>query len=309
MTLNGTLGGLVAITAGCDLVSPAGAFWIGAIAAFILVYGIEFFDQKLKIDDPVGAIGVHGVCGAAGTILTGCFALEGGLFYGGGAQMVMIQLLGVGATALWTCASMLAVFWVIRAAMGLRVSRDEELEGLDIREHALSSSYADFMPLTTDAIRFLKASENKENKAEAAPAPAAEHKTVRVGPKLNKVEIYANPAKLEALKEALNGIGITGLTVTSLSGCGAQKGKTEFYRGAKVEMTLLPKVRVETVVSKVPVSAVVEAAKSVLYTGAAGDGKIFVYDVENVIRISTGEEGYDALQYDYDRKKETTPSA
>jgi Amt family ammonium transporter len=304
MTLNGSLGGLVAITAGCDAVSASGAFWIGLISAFILVYGIEFVDQKLKVDDPVGAIGVHGLCGAAGTILTGVFALDGGLLYGGGTSGLLIQLLGVLATAAWTCVSMWVVFSVIKAVMGLRVSPEEEIAGLDIREHALSSSYADFMPLTTEAFRFLKA-EKAEPAASAAPvvpSPDTEGGTGR--PKMSKVEIYANPTKLEPLKEALNAIGISGLTVTSVSGCGAQKGKTEFYRGAKVEMTLLPKVRVETVVSKVPVGAVVEAAKSILYTGSVGDGKIFVYDVENVIRISTGEEGYDALQYDYDRAQQ-----
>jgi Amt family ammonium transporter len=307
MTLNGSLGGLVAITAGCDVVSPFGAFWIGLIAAFIIVYGIEFIDQKLKVDDPVGAIGVHALCGASGTILAGFFALEGGLFYGGGAHMLMIQLLGVASTAAWTCGGMLVVFLIIRAAMGLRVGYEEEMEGLDIREHALASSYADFMPLTADAVRYLKANEKKQfETVPAAGAPVFKSTAEHAGPKMNKVEIYANPTKLEALKEALNGIGITGITVTSVSGCGAQKGKTEFYRGAKVEMTLLPKVRVETVVSKVPVSAVIEAAKSVLFSGSAGDGKIFVYNVENVVRVSTGEEGYDALQYDYDRQEAQT---
>ncbi|MDR1874703.1 MAG: ammonium transporter [Synergistaceae bacterium] len=310
MTLNGSLGGLVAITAGCDVVSPAGAFWIGLISAPVLVYGIEFIDQKLRVDDPVGAIGVHGLCGALGTILTGVFALEGGLLYGGGAQMVLTQLLGVAATAAWTCGGMLTVFFVIRTVMGLRVSREEELEGLDIREHALVSSYADFMPMSNEAVRFLKAEEATpvvvSSIADASIADVVPTvKAAKIpGPKMSKVEIYANPTKLEALKESLNNIGITGLTVTPVTGCGVQKGKTEFYRGAKVEMTLLPKVRVETVVSKVPVQTVVDAAKSVLFSGAPGDGKIFVYDVENVIRISSGEEGFDALQYDYDRMQE-----
>jgi Amt family ammonium transporter len=305
MTLNGSLGGLVAITAGCDAVSPVGAFFIGLIASFVIVFGIEFIDQKLKVDDPVGAVGVHGLCGAAGTILTGIFALDGGLLYGGGAHMTMIQALGVIAATAWTGGSMFVVFLVIKAAVGLRVTAEEELEGLDVREHALTSSYADFMPFTTESFDLLKTKADANGAAilAASPAPANGAGGKNGGPKMNKVEIYANPAKLDALKEALNAIGITGLTVTPVKGCGAQKGKTEFYRGAKVEMTLLPKVRVETVVSKVPVKAVIDAAKSVLFSGSAGDGKIFVYDVENVVRISTGEEGFDALQYDYDKAR------
>jgi Amt family ammonium transporter len=296
MTLNGALGGLVAITAGCDAVSPVGAFLIGIASAFALVYGIEFIDQKLKVDDPVGAIGVHGVCGALGTVLTGLFAIDGGLFYGGGANMVMIQALGVASTAVWTGVTMFAIFSLIKYTIGLRVSEEEEITGLDIREHALKSSYADFMPLNGGS-----AGAGEVVYAAPSSRPASEKSA---GPKMSKVEIFANPAKLEALKDALNKIGITGLTVTPVKGCGAQKGKTEFYRGTKMDITLLPKVRVETVVSKVPVQSVIDAAKSVLYSGAVGDGKIFVYDVENVVRISSGEEGYDALQYDYDRAKD-----
>jgi Amt family ammonium transporter len=305
MTLNGALGGLVAITAGCDAVSPVGAFFIGLISGPVLVYGIEFIDQKLKIDDPVGAIGVHGVCGALGTILTGLFALDGGLLYGGGSSMVVTQIVGVVAVAAWTSVSMGIVFSVIKAFIGLRVTRDEELEGLDICEHALASSYADFMPVvlgTTGAAAmepvFSSAPESNTASLAEAKKMLGEH------PKMTKVEIYANPKKVDALKEALNSIGITGLTVTAVTGCGAQKGKKEFYRGAEMKMTLLPKVRVETIVCKVPVTKVIEAAKSVLHTGSTGDGKIFVYDVENVIRISTGEEGFDALQYDYDKAQQ-----
>jgi Amt family ammonium transporter len=312
MTLNGTLGGLVAITAGCDAVSAVGACIIGAISAFILVYGIEFIDQKLKVDDPVGAIGVHGLCGAAGTLLVGFFALNGGLFYGGGTGMLMTQIIGVASTAAWTCVSMAVLFSVIKAVVGLRVSADEEMEGLDIREHALISSYADFMPLSPESIKFMRVrkAEADEKNGSTAEVPQYE-KDLAEGhtPKMTKVEIYANPKRLDALKEALNTIGITGLTVTPVTGCGAQKGKKEFYRGTKMEMTLLPKIRVETVVSKVPVKTVIDAAKSVLYTGSAGDGKIFVYNVENVVRISTGEEGFDALQYDYDRAQEKQRSA
>jgi Amt family ammonium transporter len=302
MTLNGALGGLVAITAGCDAVSPFGAFMIGLISAPILVFGIEFIDQKLKVDDPVGAIGVHGLCGAAGTILTGFFALNGGLLYGGGFSMLVTQVIGVAAVAVWVCVTMTIVFGTIRATVGLRVLPDEEMEGLDIREHALVSSYADFMPVAAGpaAISSIKTVVPADNTVSLAEVK----KMLGDHPKMTKVEIYTNPKKMDALKEALNEIGITGLTVTAVTGCGAQKGKKEFYRGAEMKMTLLPKVKVETVVCKVPVSKVVEAAKSVLYTGAPGDGKIFVYDVENVIRVSSGEEGFDALQYDYDKAQQ-----
>jgi Amt family ammonium transporter len=312
MTLNGTLGGLVAITAGCDMVSAAGACLIGVISAFILVYGIEFIDQKLKVDDPVGAIGVHGLCGAVGTLLVGVFAVDGGLFYGGGVGMLITQGIGVVSTAAWTCVSMAVVFYIIKAVVGLRVSIDEEMDGLDIREHALISSYADFMPLSPESLNFMRISKAEaDEKNGLTPEIPQYKKDLAEGraPKMTKVEIYANPKKLDALKEALNAIGITGLTVSPVSGCGAQKGKKEFYRGTKMEMTLLPKIRVETVVSKVPVKTVIDAAKSVLYSGAVGDGKIFVYDVENVIRISTGEEGFDALQYDYDKAQEKRQSA
>ncbi|MDR1915661.1 MAG: ammonium transporter [Synergistaceae bacterium] len=306
MTLNGALGGLVAITAGCDAVSPVGAFFIGTISAFILVFGIEFIDQKLKIDDPVGAIGVHGVCGAAGTIMTGIFALDGGLLYGGGSGMVLVQLLGVVSVAAWTGVSMTVVFALIRSFVGLRVSRDEEMEGLDIREHALESSYADFMPLSTESFNFLKAkmAEAGDDSAPTESLTSAEGKEDPLGHKMTKIEIFADPKKTDALKEALNRIGITGLTVTPVTGCGAQKSKSEFYRGARMEKTMQNHVRIETVVSKVPVRKVIDAAKSVLHTGEPGDGKIFTYNVENVIRVSTGEEGFDALQYDYDRVRE-----
>ncbi|MDR1965221.1 MAG: ammonium transporter, partial [Synergistaceae bacterium] len=239
MTLNGALGGLVAITAGCNVVSPVGAFFIGGISAFILVYGIEFIDQKLKVDDPVGAIGVHGLCGAAGTIMTGLFSLDRGLFYGGGASMVVTQVIGVVAVAAWTCVTMGIVFVALKATVGLRVTRDEELEGLDIREHALVSSYADFMPLSAGTASFIQAPSQPEPAGAIASLAEAKRK-LGEHPKMSKVEIYANPKKVDALKEALNGIGITGLTVTPVTGCGAQKGKKEFYRGAEMKMTLLP---------------------------------------------------------------------
>lgn len=300
MTLNAALGGLVAITAGTDAVSPAGSVAIGVIAAIIIVFGIEFIDKVLKIDDPVGAIGVHGLCGAAGTILVGIFAVDGGLLYGGGLKYLGVQILGVLSVAAWVIVAMLIIFTIIKKTVGLRVSADEEIAGLDIEEHGLVSSYADFMPV-------LSLSETGEE----VPVSATVHiddavPTVRrksetpIGSdvKMTKVEIITKQLKFDALKEALNDIGITGMTVSNVLGCGMQKGSMEYYRGVEMEIKLLPKVRVEIVVCKIPVATVVETAKRVLYTGKIGDGKIFVYDVENVIKVRTGEEGYDALQYD-----------
>jgi Amt family ammonium transporter len=300
MTLNAALGGLVAITAGTDAVSPAGSVAIGVIAAFVIVFGIEFIDKVLKIDDPVGAIGVHGLCGATGTILVGIFAVDGGLLYGGGLRYLGVQVLGVLAVAAWVTVSMLIIFTVIKKTIGLRVSAAEEIAGLDIEEHGLVSSYADFMPV-------FALSETGEEVPVSVPVhiddavPTVRRKSetpIGSDVKMTKVEIITKQLKFDALKEALNDIGITGMTVSNVLGCGMQKGSMEFYRGVEMEIKLLPKVRVEIVVCKIPVSTVIEAAKRVLYTGKIGDGKIFVYDVENVIKVRTGEEGYDALQYD-----------
>jgi Amt family ammonium transporter len=281
----------VAITAGCDAVSTAGAFAIGLISSFVVVYGIEWIDKKLRVDDPVGAIGVHGLCGAAGTVLTGVFALDGGLLYGGGLIMTGVQLLGVASVAAWVGITMTIVFQVIKHTTGLRVTEEEELMGLDVHEHDIASSYADFMPVVYSNVISME----KAQTYETDDGPMVE------GAKISKVEIYANPNKFDELKDALNKIGITGMTVTQVHGCGAQKGRNDYYRGVKLEMKLLPKICIEIVVSNVPVRPVIETAKKILGTGSVGDGKIFVYDVENVVRISTGEEGYDALQYDEKR--------
>ncbi len=292
MTLNGSLAGLVAITAGCDAVSPAGAFFIGLIAAFVLVFAVEFIEKVLKIDDPVGAIAVHGACGATGTILTGLFALEGGVFYGGGFRMLGIQTLGVVSVIAWVAVTITIVFIVIKKTVGLRVSRAEELVGLDIEEHGLVSSYADFMTVPSGA-DFRPNTEMAEVPVDVA-IPVS--KTSRPGAKMTKVVIVTKQRKFEALKEALDQIGITGMTVTQVLGCGMQKGGNEFYRGTQVETTLLPKIKVEIVICKVPLELIVDTVKKALYTGNIGDGKIFIYDIENVIKVRTGEEGYDALQ-------------
>ena len=304
MTLNGTLAGLVAITAGCDAVDPVGAFFIGLIAGFVIVFGIEFIDKKLKIDDPVGAIGVHGVCGGLGTLLVGVFALDGGLLYGGGFSMLGVQALGVGSVAAYVLIAMTIVFFIIKKTVGLRVSAEEEIVGLDIEEHGLASAYADFMPapvvgamLPTGMPSATEDAPNAVSMDEAVPVVlATEKKVLSSDVKMTKVTIITKQSKFDALKVAMEGIGITGMTVTQVLGCGMQKGKPEYYRGVAVEFELLPKIQVDIVVCKVPVRTLIETAKKALYTGHIGDGKIFVYDVENVIKVRTGEEGYNALQ-------------
>ncbi|NLI21258.1 MAG: ammonium transporter [Clostridiales bacterium] len=302
MTLNGSLAGLVAITAGCDAVDPVGAFFIGLIAGFLVVFGVEFIDKVLKIDDPVGAVAVHAVCGAGGTLMVGLFAVNGGLFYGGGFHMLGIQALGVGSVAAWVIVSMVLVFLIIKHTVGLRVSATEEVRGLDIEEHGLISSYADFMPMLSQGE--IPLGQAAELPKDAAPVEKAIPVVVKQQPisagnqglKMTKVAIVTKQSMFERLKAAMDQIGVTGMTVTQVLGCGMQKGRPEYYRGVEMETTLLPKIEVEIVVCKIPVRTVIEAAKSALYTGHIGDGKIFVYDVENVIKVRTGEEGYDALQ-------------
>ncbi|MBZ4671203.1 MAG: ammonium transporter [Oscillospiraceae bacterium] len=298
MTLNGSLAGLVAITASCDLVSPMGAAIIGVLSGFVVVFGIEFIDKVLKIDDPVGAIGVHCLNGAFGTLCVGLFSTENGLFYGGGFKQLGIQALGVVSVAAYVAVVMFVVFKIIQKTVGLRVSRHEEIVGLDIEEHGITSSYADFMPMVSTADMISEEYGTKPVSVDkAVPVEiVSSDKPIASDVKITKIDIICKQNKFEELKESLNAIGITGITVTQVLGCGAQKGKTEYYRGVAVEMTLLPKIKVEVVVCKVPVRAVIETAKKALYTGRIGDGKIFVYDVENVIKVRTGEEGYDALQ-------------
>lgn len=315
MTLNGSLAGLVAITAGCDTVSPASAAIIGIISGFAVVIGIEFVDKVLKIDDPVGAVGVHFCNGLIGTICVGLFSdgtgtfIDGesvkGLFTGGGAKLLGVEAIGVVSVCAWVFVTMTIVFLVIKHTIGLRASREEEILGLDVTEHNLESSYADFMPSSIPSVLggSLKTGTSSEKKEEKVPESESvpvqvisDNKTVASDVKLSRVDIICKQSKFEELKEALNAIGVMGITVTQVLGCGAQKGNVKYYRGVQVDMVLLPKVKVEVVVSKVPVAEVVKAAKKALYTGHIGDGKIFVYDVENVIKVRTGEEGFDALQ-------------
>lgn len=302
MTYNAALAGLVGITAGCDAVSPVGAAIMGVVFGVVIVFAVEFFDKIAKVDDPVGAISVHCVCGALGTILTGLFATgvstEKGLFYGGGFHFLGVQTLGVVSVAAYVCVVITIVFLGIKHTIGLRAKAEEELAGLDVSEHGLLTAYAGFAMLP-DTV----AEESETPVMVTGEVPVAEAVTVKKmpsfdgeTPKFTKVEIICKENRFEALKNAMTQLGITGMTVSHVLGCGQQKGKPEFYRGVEVEATLLPKVQVDIVVSKVPVRSVIEAAKKVLYTGHIGDGKIFVYDVENVVKVRTGEEGYDALQ-------------
>lgn len=325
MCLNASLAGLVAITAPCDVCDAFGAIVIGAVSGLIVVFGVWFLDYKLHVDDPVGAVAVHFCNGIWGTISVGLFATKSapafargigdgvnfganqiageGLFYGGGFKQLGLQLLGMFSTAAWTAVTITISFLIIKKIFGLRVSREEEMEGLDVKEHGLTSAYAGIamlpeyidegeeVPAVTGDTPVAEAVEVKEMPKVAADVPAKAD-----GQKITKVEIVCKESRLESLKNAMVGIGITGMTVSHVMGCGVQKGQPEYYRGALVETSLLPKIQVDIVVAKVPVSQVIATAKKVLYTGHIGDGKIFVYDVENVVKVRTGEEGYDALQ-------------
>ncbi len=306
MTLNGSLAGLVAVTAGCDTVTPMGAAAIGIIAGFVVVFGIEFIDQKLKIDDPVGAIGVHGMCGSVGTLLVGVFGYYEygtnnvnpvGLIYGGGFNALVVQFIGVISVIVWVTVTMTIAFLIIKNTMGLRVSKEEEILGLDIQEHGITSAYADFMPipqvLGTKAGEKLAESLEYDVARETIPVIKLNSEEES---KIHKIVIVTKHSRLEALKEAMNNIGVTGMTVTNVMGVGQQMGAGEYYRGAKLDVTLLPKIKMEIIVTAIPVETVVNTAKDVLYTGHIGDGKIFIYNVENVVKVRTGETGYNALQ-------------
>lgn len=305
MCLNASLAGLVGITAGCDALDALGSVIVGVVSGVLVVVVVEFLDLKLHIDDPVGAVGVHLANGVWGTIAVGLLANPGapaglrGLLYTGDPKLLVVQTLGIAAILAWTAVLMTITFLIIKKTVGLRVEPEEEIKGLDSTEHGLPSAYADFAP----------AVESLDYGYEGALAvtgdiPAAEAIPVRKEPavipegvpKLTKIEIICRESRFESLKSAMMALGITGMTVSHVLGCGVQKGKPEYYRGVQVEANLLPKIQVDVVVSKVPVQSVIETAKKVLYTGHIGDGKIFVYDVEDVVKVRTGETGYDALQ-------------
>lgn len=312
MCLNASLAGLVAITAPCDVTDALGAIIIGAVAGLLVVFGVWLLDHVLHIDDPVGAVAVHCMNGIWGTLAVGLFATDTapgysianasgetltGAFYGGGFELLGLQFVGFISVAAWTAVTIIITFLVIKAIVGLRVDREEEILGLDVTEHGLPSAYAGF------AMQPEYIEEGSEPIVVTGDTPVAEAIPVKKvpafdegTPKFTKVEIICKESRFDALKNAMMELGITGMTVSHVLGCGIQKGKPEYYRGVQVEANLLPKVQIDIVVSKVPVRSVIETAKKVLYTGHIGDGKIFVYDVENVVKVRTGEEGFDALQ-------------
>ena len=308
MCINACLAGLVGITAGCAALDAIGATVVGIVSGILVVVVVELLDLKLHIDDPVGAVGVHCANGIWGTLAVGLLANPdapaglNGLFYTGSFKQLGVQCLGIVSVAAYAVVMMTVCFLLIKKFHGLRVSKEEEIKGLDLTEHGLPSAYADFAPSTVAYADFSAESaepaiavDGDVPVAEAIPVkkvPAFEEGT----PKFTKVEIIFKEEKLYALKTAMSELGITGMTVSHVMGYGQQKGKPEYYRGVPVETNLLPKVQVDIVVSKIPVRSVIETAKKVLYTGHIGDGKIFVYDVENVVKVRTGEEGYDALQ-------------
>ncbi len=298
MSLNASLAGLVAITAPCDCVNALGSIIIGAVSGILVVVVVELLDKKLHIDDPVGAVGVHMANGIWGTLAVGLFStgydgVGKGLFYGGGFKQLGIQFVGFASVAAWTVVTMVVVFAIIKKTNGLRVTAEEEIKGLDATEHNLPSAYADFVPANV-----LIASSNTSAPAQSVEkAVPVETFTTKTDAVLSKVVMIFNPSKFEELKEAMNEIGVTGMTATNVMGCGVQKGHIRKYRGVEIEeMSLHPKMKLEMVVSAVPVKKVIEAARAVLYTGNIGDGKIFVYDVNDVVKVRTGEHGYDALQ-------------
>ena len=316
MCLNASLAGLVAITAPCDVTDCAGAAIIGAVGGLLVVFGVWFVDNILHIDDPVGAVAVHMFNGIWGTISVGLFAtasapgfelagIKEGLFYGGGFEQLGLQFVGMGATAAWTIVTITIVFFAIKKIIGLRVTEEEEITGLDATEHGLPSAYAGFsiMDISGD---IMDVNENTDlgNDEYTTATEVQKDAAVKVvdntfAPQstgIFKVVIVAKLSRYDKLRKAMNDLGVTGMTVTQVMGCGVQKGAGDRYRGAELDATLLPKVKVEVVVSKIPVDKVIETAKKTLYTGHIGDGKIFVYDVAQVVKVRTGEEGMAALQ-------------
>ena len=313
MCLNASLAGLVAITAPCDVTDALGAIIIGIVAGLLVVFGVWFLDYVLRVDDPVGAVAVHCLNGIWGTIAVGLFATTSapgnddliGLFYGGGFTLLGKQLIGFAAVAAWTVVTITITFLVIRAVVGLRVTEEEEIVGLDAMEHGLASAYSGFSIMDVSNTMMMDVNENTnlgtdDYKAASDAQKNAAVKVVKAPAAADtgmyKVVIISKLSRYDKLRKAMNDLGVTGMTVTQVMGCGVQKGAGEKYRGVEIDATLLPKVKVEVVVSSIPVDQVIEAAKKVLYTGHIGDGKIFVYNVDRVVKVRTGEEDTDALQ-------------
>ncbi|MCR5054235.1 MAG: ammonium transporter [Lachnospiraceae bacterium] len=319
MCLNASLAGLVAITAPCDVTDAFGSIIIGAVAGLLVVFGVWFLDYVLHVDDPVGAVAVHMINGIWGTIAVGLFATDSapeyaiadaagntltGLFYGGGFKLLGIQLIGMLSTAAWTAVTITVTFMVIKAIIGIRASEEEELTGLDVTEHGLASAYSGFSIMDVTGME-MDVNDNTDlgvaeyEKASTAMRDAAvkvQDASAAMPAPYHKVVIVAKLSRYEKLKKALNDLGVTGMTVTQVMGCGVQKGAGEKYRGVEMDATLLPKIKVEVVVGKIPVQSVIDTVKATLYTGHIGDGKIFVYGVDQVVKVRTGEEGLAALQ-------------
>lgn len=313
MCLNASLAGLVAITAPCDVTDVTGALVIGAVAGLLVVFGVWLLDYKLHIDDPVGAVAVHCLNGIWGTIAVGLFATTSapgndtltGFFYGGGFTLLGKQLIGFAAVAAWTAVTITIAFFIIKAVVGLRVSEEEEIVGLDSCEHGLASAYSGFSIMDISNTMTMEVNENTHlgadnyedaSKAQKDAAVKVVSTPVASSSGIYKVVIISKLSRYEKVKKAMNNLGVTGMTVTQVMGCGIQKGAGEMYRGVEVDATLLPKVKLEVVISEIPVADVIEAAKKALYTGHIGDGKIFVYNVDKVVKIRTGEEDFAALQ-------------
>ena len=302
MSLNGSLAGLVAITAGCHTVDILGAIIIGMVAGILVVVAVEVIDSKLKVDDPVGAVAVHMCNGIWGTLAVGIFSKDEatlGVLYGGGFTQLGKQFLGILCIGLYTAVLMTLIFFAIKKTIGLRASKNEEVRGLDLTEHGLSSSYADFMPvpqILTGKEEFKDGDVPPEKAVEVTLKSKERSASTSDGVRFTKISIITKQSKFTELNTALTEIGITGMTVTQVLGCGVQKGKTEYYRGVEVEMNLLPKIQIDIVVCKIPVKQVIDTAVKAIYTGHIGDGKIFISDIEDIVRIRTGETGFDALQ-------------
>ena len=327
MCLNASLAGLVAITAPCDVTDALGAIIIGAVSGLLVVFGVWLLDHKLHIDDPVGAVAVHCLNGIWGTIAVGLFATDTapafargigdgvtyganqiagkGLFYGGGTHQLVLQFIGFAAVAAWTAVTITVTFFIIKAICGLRVTEEEEIIGLDATEHGLPSAYAGFSIMDISNTMMMEENENTDlgeseyeeaSEAQKNAAVKVVETPVASTSGIHKVVIITKLSRYEKLRKAMNELGVTGMTMTQVMGCGIQKGAGEMYRGVEMDATLLPKVKIEVVVSKIPVSAVIETAKKTLYTGHIGDGKIFVYNVDQVVKVRTGEEGFAALQ-------------
>ncbi len=312
MCLNASLAGLVGITAPCDVTDAFGALAVGIVSSLLVVFGVWFLDYKLHVDDPVGAVAVHCLNGIWGTLAVGLFATSSapgseidGLFYGGGFHQLGLQALGILSVGIWTVVTITIAFLAIKATIGLRVTEEEEIVGLDSTEHGIASAYSGFSIMDVSNTMTMDINENTnlgtpeyENASEAlrdAAVPVVAAPGVGAGSGMYKVTIVAKLSRYDKLRKAMNELGVTGMTVTQVMGCGIQRGAGEKYRGVELDATLLPKVKLEIIVGNIPVEKVIQAAKKTLYTGHIGDGKIFVYEVAKVVKIRTGEEDLEAL--------------